>query len=67
MDSDITELMSKERDYETLKEAWVNWRNASGKKMRKMYEEYVNLGNEMAVKNSIKDLKFNDLGDLWLE
>ncbi|RWS14509.1 uncharacterized protein B4U79_00787 [Dinothrombium tinctorium] len=64
---DIMEIMAEEREYKTLSEAWVNWRNASGKKMRKMFKEYVNLGNEMAVKNSIRDLKFNNLGDLWLE
>ncbi|RWS23656.1 angiotensin-converting enzyme-like protein, partial [Leptotrombidium deliense] len=67
LEPNITEIMAKSRDYDVLKEAWINWRKATGKKMRQMYTEYVKLGNEMAVKNSFGRHVFKNLGDLWLE
>lgn len=53
--------MAKSRDYDELKEAWVNWRNSAGKPIRGLYEEYVKLGNKAAVANG-----FKTLDDLWM-
>jgi peptidyl-dipeptidase A len=53
--------MAKSRDYEKLKETWINWRNSAGKPVRELYKEYVKLGNLAAVKNG-----FKTLDDLWL-
>ena len=38
--------MAKSRDYEELKEVWINWRNSAGKPVRELYKEYVQLGNK---------------------
>lgn len=53
--------MSNSRDYNTLKEAWVNWRESVGKPNRHLYQQYVRLGNKAAVLNG-----FKTLDDLWL-
>ena len=58
---DLSNIMAKSRDYEELKETWINWRNSAGKPVRELYKEYVRLGNKAAVKNG-----FNTLDDLWL-
>ncbi|RWS23318.1 angiotensin-converting enzyme-like protein [Leptotrombidium deliense] len=65
LDPDLTKLMATNRDYDTLLEAWVNWRDASGKQIRDMYPQYVEFGNEVAKKNSDNERVFNDYGD-WL-
>jgi peptidyl-dipeptidase A len=61
LEPDLTNIMAKSRDYEQLKETWVNWRNSAGKPVRELYKEYVELGNLAAVKNG-----FKTLDDLWL-
>ncbi len=48
--------MSKSRDYEELKETWINWRNSAGKPIRELYKEYVKLIKLAAVKNRLKIL-----------
>ncbi len=48
--------MAKSRDYEELKEAWINWRNSAGKPIRELYKEYVKLIKMAAVKNRLKIL-----------
>jgi peptidyl-dipeptidase A len=53
--------MSKSRDYEELKEIWVNWRDSAGKPIKELYKEYIRLGNRAAVMNG-----FKTLDDLWL-
>ncbi|RWS31612.1 hypothetical protein B4U80_04606 [Leptotrombidium deliense] len=66
LEPDVTEVMARERDYDLLKEAWINWRDETGKKMRQMYTEYVNLGNKMAIKSSHGSDIFRDFGEYWL-
>jgi hypothetical protein len=48
--------MAKSRDYEELKETWINWRNSAGKPIRELYKEYVKLENLAADKNRLKTL-----------
>jgi hypothetical protein len=48
--------MAKSRDYEELKETWINWRNSAGKPIRELYKEYVKLIKLAAVKNRLKIL-----------
>jgi hypothetical protein len=48
--------MAKSRDYEELKETWINWRNSAGKPIRELYKEYVELNNLAFVKNGLKIL-----------
>ncbi len=45
--------METSQDYDELTEAWVKWRDASGKKMRQKYIRYIELGNKAAILNKI--------------
>jgi hypothetical protein len=56
--------MAKSRDYEKLKETWINWRNSAGKPIRELYKEYVKLDNLADVKNRLKI--WNDLPSVLL-
>lgn len=42
----LTPIMANSRDYDTLVRAWKGWRDVTGKQMRTLYTEYVNLMNE---------------------
>ena len=39
--------------FEKRREAWIKWRDATGKKMRTNYIEYYKLGNKAATLNAI--------------
>lgn len=49
---DINELLGKSHDVNELKHVWIQWREATGKKVRSMYTDYVKLYNEAARLNS---------------
>ncbi|XP_043928727.1 angiotensin-converting enzyme 2-like [Protopterus annectens] len=53
-------IMKESRDYKQRLWAWEGWRVQLGKKMRPLYEEYVDLQNEAARLNG-----YSDLGDYW--
>ena len=59
---DLTKIMASSRQYDRLKFAWQNWRDAVGPKLRPLYKEYVELANEGA-----KDNNFSDYGAFWRE
>lgn len=44
--------MAATRDPEEMKHIWVSWRNATGKHFRGLFQQYVTILNEVAVKNS---------------
>lgn len=50
--TEITKLMANSRDAAELEHLWVSWRNSSGRQVRELYKEYVQLLNEAALKNS---------------
>ena len=41
------DVMATSRDWDTLRDAWVDWRDASGKKIRQTYTDFVQLANSM--------------------
>jgi hypothetical protein len=47
--------MANSKNYSELQEVWVNWRDASGKKMREDYITYYTLGNKAATLNILPD------------
>lgn len=49
---DITDILGKSYDVNELKHVWIEWRKATGRKVRSMYPEYVRLSNEAARLNS---------------
>ncbi|CAG7734937.1 unnamed protein product, partial [Allacma fusca] len=48
LEPELTAKFSKMENYEELKYLWKAWRDATGPKMRKLYMEYVELGNKAA-------------------
>ncbi|XP_061444219.1 angiotensin-converting enzyme [Rhineura floridana] len=55
LDPELTDIMAKSRDYDVLLNAWKDWRNMSGKKIRTMYKRYVELSNTAAILNGHTD------------
>ncbi|CAG2107601.1 unnamed protein product [Medioppia subpectinata] len=66
LDPDLEKLMAESKDYDQLLEAWVKWRDASGKQMREKYIKYYTLGNKAAKLNKVLDKEFKTLDDIWL-
>ncbi|CAG2108942.1 unnamed protein product, partial [Medioppia subpectinata] len=66
LDPDLYKIMADSKDYDELLETWVNWRNATGKKMRKDYISYVGFVNKAAKLNELPNRKFETFDDLWL-
>ncbi|XP_053436341.1 angiotensin-converting enzyme 2 [Nycticebus coucang] len=56
----LEEIMANSRDYSERLWAWEGWRAEVGKQLRPLYEEYVDLKNEMARANN-----YEDYGDYW--
>lgn len=52
LEPDIESVLAESTDYYELEYVWAAWRNATGKKMRDYYKQYVELVNEAAQENS---------------
>lgn len=61
LEPEITEIMSKSRDFDELKHVWTKWHEQSGGKMRQQYQQFVELSNEAARLNN-----YSDTGAYWL-
>jgi peptidyl-dipeptidase A len=62
LDPEIDSVLATSNNYDQLLYTWQAWHNASGKKMRNDYAEYVELVNAAAKLNNK-----NDYGQLWRE
>ncbi|KAK3922188.1 Angiotensin-converting enzyme [Frankliniella fusca] len=60
LDPGIEEVITTSQNYEELTYIWKAWHDASGKKMRADYKEYVTLSNKAARENH-----FEDMGAMW--
>ncbi|KAF5302725.1 hypothetical protein FQR65_LT08467 [Abscondita terminalis] len=60
LEPDIQNVLAESSDYDELKYVWEQWRDASGKKIKETYQNYVQLSNQAAVENG-----FADNGDMW--
>uniref|UniRef100_A0A8C5LTG2 Angiotensin-converting enzyme n=1 Tax=Leptobrachium leishanense TaxID=445787 RepID=A0A8C5LTG2_9ANUR len=56
----LDQIMLESTNYHDRLWAWEGWRAKAGKKMRPLYEEYVELENEAARLNG-----YRDYGDYW--
>ncbi|XP_007500935.2 angiotensin-converting enzyme 2 isoform X1 [Monodelphis domestica] len=56
----LDKIMDESTDYDERLWAWEGWRSKVGKEMRPLYEEYVELKNELAKGNN-----YEDYGDYW--
>ncbi|CAG2104542.1 unnamed protein product, partial [Medioppia subpectinata] len=66
LEPDLTQIMATSGNHSELLEAWVKWRDASGKQMRDKFISYYSLGNKAALLNELPNTKFETLYDLWL-
>ncbi|CAK9821608.1 Angiotensin-converting enzyme [Anthophora retusa] len=55
LEPELTELLIQSRDPEELKYIWVEWRKATGEKMKSLYTRYVELSNTAARLNNYTD------------
>ncbi|KAI1309482.1 Angiotensin-converting enzyme [Halotydeus destructor] len=55
LDPDVSAIFNKERDWDTLSEAWLGWRDATGKVYKPVFKEYLALAKEVAEKNNLED------------
>ncbi|XP_059086306.1 angiotensin-converting enzyme 2-like isoform X2 [Tigriopus californicus] len=56
----LSNIMKESLDFQERKQAWQGWRVQAGRKMKPLYERYVELKNQKARLNN-----FTDQGDLW--
>ncbi|XP_006835673.1 PREDICTED: angiotensin-converting enzyme 2 [Chrysochloris asiatica] len=56
----LDRIMENSTDYDQRLWAWEGWRYEVGRQLRPLYEEYVDLKNEMAKENG-----YEDYGDYW--
>ena len=49
--SDLTDVMAGSTNWDELEWAWEGWRDATGRQMPDMYEEFVGYQNQAAVMN----------------
>jgi len=55
LDPELTEKLATSRNPKELQYYWEQWREATGVKIKDMYNQYVNLNNEAAKLNGFKD------------
>lgn len=55
LEPELTEILMKNRDPEVLKYVWVEWRKATGEKIKSLYTRYVELSNMAATLNNFTD------------
>ncbi|XP_060075065.1 uncharacterized protein LOC132554771 [Ylistrum balloti] len=56
----LTEVFAESRNYSLLTEAWEKWRDATGRKMKDLYQDMVNISNE-----AFTQLGYEDTGAYW--
>lgn len=62
LEPEITDIMTKSRNYDELVYVWKSWRDKVGRSLKDKYLRFVELSNEAATLNG-----FDDTGDLWRE
>ncbi|XP_071562887.1 angiotensin-converting enzyme-like [Temnothorax nylanderi] len=62
LEPEITEKLMCSRDPEELKHIWIEWRKASGEKVKSLFPQYVELANTAARLNN-----FSDYAEYWMK
>ncbi|KAF3686611.1 Angiotensin-converting enzyme 2 [Channa argus] len=62
----LEDIMANSQNYAERLHVWEGWRREVGKRMRPLYEDYVDLKNEAAKLNE-DDIKFKYTGDQLME
>lgn len=58
---DLQNIMSHSRDWDELQHVWAEWRRNTGRRIRDLYEQLVDLTNQAARLNSKKHCVKNSL------
>ena len=66
LEPDLTNILATSTNESLLREVWVNFRDATGPKMRQDYITYYKLGNKAAQLNKLPDQDFKTFDDLWM-
>ncbi|CAL8097157.1 unnamed protein product [Orchesella dallaii] len=61
LEPDVENIISTSRNSAELAYTWEAWRNASGKPIRELYNEFIDLSNKAAQANGL-----SETSDLWL-
>ncbi|KAL1137895.1 hypothetical protein AAG570_009590, partial [Ranatra chinensis] len=61
LEPELTQILASSRNPEELEHVWVAWRDATGKKCKDLFQDYVVLSNEASVLNN-----FTDTSEYWL-
>jgi len=61
LEPNLESIIANSKDYDELGYIWKSWRDNSGRLIRNLYNEYVDLGNEASILNG-----YQDLGEFWL-
>jgi len=68
LEPDIAKIMSESRDYDKLLYVWKGWRDATGRKMRKIFTQSVEIQNKAAKESGYKgNQKLNKINYLLLQ
>jgi hypothetical protein len=51
--TDIENILAEIKDYDEMKYVWKSWRDASGKPIRELYNQFADLSNKAAKINGI--------------
>nr|AMO02511.1 angiotensin-converting protein 1 [Tityus serrulatus] len=62
LEPELTEILTKSRNYDELAYIWKAWRDVSGKRVKDKYIRFIELSNKAAELNG-----FRDTGELWRE
>ncbi len=60
LEPELTEILSKSRDYDELLDAYIGWRNVTGPFMKNLYQDFVKGLNQGA-----RDTGYEDAGAFW--
>ncbi|XP_063230405.1 angiotensin-converting enzyme [Bacillus rossius redtenbacheri] len=55
LDPDLTLIMARSRDWDELQHVWVEWRRKTGEKVKDLYKQLVDLSNQAARLNKLRD------------
>ncbi|XP_045116015.1 angiotensin-converting enzyme-like isoform X1 [Portunus trituberculatus] len=61
LEPDLTRILRTSRDYGELEHVWKMWRDASGRRMKNHYHQFVQLANKAAKLND-----FENMGEMWI-
>ncbi|XP_076160680.1 angiotensin-converting enzyme-like isoform X2 [Ptiloglossa arizonensis] len=62
LEPELTERLMVSRDPEELKYIWIEWRKATGEKVKSLYKRYVELSNMAATLNN-----YSDNAEYWIK